>query len=128
MLEWNFFPQWVYFYKELWPCLFFKFKILNVSDRLYQMWLRFTGPTFFQRGMAKSLPQWFHHWSDSRLSGKSMLENVLAYLQSREELNSSVFEELQEQRFQKETFANIIRSKCQNMWMFYVTIEHKSSC
>ena len=34
-----------------------------------------------------------------------MLENVFAYLQSREELNSSVFEELQEQRFQKRDFS-----------------------
>ena len=40
---------------------FLKFKILNVSDRLYQKWLRFTCPTFFQRGMAKLLPEWFHH-------------------------------------------------------------------
>ena len=34
-----------------------------------------------------------------------MLENFLAYLQSREELSSSVFEELQEQRFKKTDFS-----------------------
>ena len=50
--------------------------------------------------MAKSLPQWVRH---CRLSGKSMLENFLTYLQSREELNSSVFEVLHEQRLEKET-------------------------
>ena len=36
---------------------------------------------------------------DCRLSRKSMLENVPAYLQSRKELHSSVFEEIHEHRF-----------------------------
>ena len=56
---------------------------------------------FFQRGMAKPLPQWLRHGRDCHLSGKSILENFPAYFQSREELNYSAFEELHKRRFKK---------------------------
>ena len=41
---------------------------------------------------------------DCPLSRKSMLGNFPAYLQSRKELHSSVFEELHEHRFLKKEF------------------------
>ena len=53
--------------------------------------------------MSKPLPQWFCYGRDCRFSGKRMLENFPAYIQPREELNSSIFEELQEQIFKKDT-------------------------
>ena len=100
-----FFPSGSNFTKNDGHVFFLKLRKWNVSDRLYENWLRITCPTFFQRSMAKSLLQWFHHWNDCRLSGKSMLENFPAHLQSWEELNSSVFEELQQQRFKKRDFS-----------------------
>ena len=57
---------------------------------------------FFQGNMAKPLRKWFRHGRDCRLSDKSMLENFPAYLQTREELNSPMFEELHKQTFKKD--------------------------
>ena len=48
----------------------------------------------FFKGAPVSLPQWFRHGRDWRLLRKSLLKNVPAYLQSRKELYSSLFEEL----------------------------------
>ena len=52
----------------------------------------------FFKGASVPLPQWLRHGRDCRLSRKSMLKNFPAYLQSRKELYSSVFEELHHTR------------------------------
>ena len=52
----------------------------------------------FFKGAPVPLPQWFRHGRDCRLSRKSMLKDFPAYLQSRKDMYSSVFEELHHTR------------------------------
>ena len=58
----------------------------------------------FFKGAPVPLPQNFRHGKYCCLSRKSMLKNIPAYLQSRKELYSSIFDELHEHGFFKNEF------------------------
>ena len=55
----------------------------------------------YSKGRLSHYAQWFHHGRDCRLSLKRMLKIFPTYLQSRNDLYSSVLEEWNEHRFFK---------------------------
>ena len=120
----SFTPSWYTFRRNDDHVLFYKLEenkmsIFEVTD--YQSWLRITCLTFFQGGACPITPMVSPR--DCRFSSKSVLKNVPAYLQSRSELHSSVFEEIHERRFflKKEFIQPILYGT-----HYYLDIHHNS--
>ena len=93
-----FYPSWYAFTKNDEHVIFKKFRKWNVSDRLSELTQIYMSNIFSKRH-GEIITLMLSPLKRLSLSIKSMLENFLANLQSREESNSSVFEELQEHGF-----------------------------
>ena len=91
------------------PCLIF-YKLENknnISIPEVTDCIRIDSESYFQSLFKEALvplPQWFHHGRDCRLSLKRMLKIFLGFLQSRNDLYSSVLEEWNKHRFLKTEF------------------------